>query len=95
VEQLEANVDGPDNANGERGVEHQAVDTVILTYNRATDHLEVGGKANSLDLMLDMLGRATRAVEKQKRMEDALELQAKMAQQARDQAIAEELRKRR
>jgi len=30
-------------SNGERGVEHVVVDTLVLTYDRATDHLEIGG----------------------------------------------------
>lgn len=83
------------NGNGEHGVAHQAVDTVILTYNRATDHLDVGGKCNSLDLMLDMLGRATRAVKAQLRTQHAMALQQQMAQAAQDRAITEQIRNRR
>lgn len=79
--------------NGENGVEHQKLDTIVLSYNRATDHLDVGGHANSLDLMLDMLARATRAIEKQKRTQDALELQAQLQRQAEDARIAAALRK--
>lgn len=81
-----------DSSNGANGVTHQAVDTLILTYNRATDHLEVGGKCNSLDLMLDMLARATRTIEAQLRAQNALALQEQMRQAAADRAIADSLR---
>lgn len=80
-------------SNGERGVEHQKVDTVVLTYNRATDHLDIGGVAESLDLMLDMLGRATRNLEAKFRQQKALELQQAIAQAQRDQAIADAVRR--
>jgi hypothetical protein len=78
--------------NGESGVEHVQLDTLVLTYDRTTDHLEVGGKCNSLDLMLDMLARATRIIEHKWRAERIVELQQQLAQTARDAAIAEKIR---
>jgi hypothetical protein len=74
------------------GVQGRAVDTIILTYDRATDMLEVGGKANSLDLMLDMLGRATRVVEAKLRFEQAKQLQQELRQAAIDANIAAQVR---
>jgi hypothetical protein len=68
-------------------VEQHTVDTLILTYDRAADHLEVGGKCNSLDLMLDMLARATRVMEHRWRAERINELRQQLADQARTQSI--------
>ena len=79
--------------NGEHGVEHQAIDTVILTYNRATDHLDIGGKANSYHLMLDMRGRARRAIEFMVRKDQALQIHAAARQAADDAALAAAIRK--
>jgi hypothetical protein len=84
-----------DNGNGESGVTHIQLDTLVLTYDRAKDHLDVGGKCNSLDLMLDMLARATRTIEAQLRTQHALELQQRLHQAAKDQAIADAVRNRR
>jgi hypothetical protein len=67
-------------------------DTIILTYDRGADHLDIGGTANSLDLMLDMLGRATRAIEGRWRVERAIELQQQFKQAAADQALAAAIR---
>jgi hypothetical protein len=67
-------------------------DTIILTYDRGTDHLDIGGTAGSLDLMLDMLGRATRAIEGRWRAERAKELQRELKQTAADQALAAAIR---
>ncbi len=78
--------DGSENSNGERGVERQAVDTLVLTYDRATDHLDIGGHCNSLDLMLDMLGRASRVLEAQWR---AQQVQAMLQQRAQAAATAD------
>lgn len=83
-----------ENSNGESGVEHREVDTVILTYDRAADKLDVGGKCHSYDLMLDILARATRNVESKWRVERAIELQNQLAQAARDAAIAAQIRGR-
>ncbi len=80
------------NGNGESGVARVPLDTLVLTYDRAADHLEVGGKCNSLDLMLDMLGRATRVLEAKQRAQNAIALQEQLAQMARDRQIAESLR---
>lgn len=81
-------------SNGEQGVEHQVVDTVVLTYNRATDHLDVGGHAESLDLMLDMLGRATRVLEMKYRQQAALQFAQQQRDAAQAAAIAASLGKR-
>lgn len=78
--------------NGEHGVEHIPLDTLVLTYDRVRDHLEVGGKCNSLDLMLDMLARATRTLEAQQRAANAIALQQQMRQAAADAALAASLR---
>ena len=80
------------NDNGESGVQHIPVDTLVLTYDRARDHLEIGGKCHSLDLMLDMLARATRTLEGQVRVQGALELQKQLRQAAADAAIAASVR---
>ncbi len=79
-------------SNGESGVEHRPVDTLILTYDRAADHLEVGGKCNSLDLMLDMLARATRVLENRWRVERVKDLRQELADQARTQAILDSVK---
>lgn len=73
----------------------ELVDTVVLTYNRVTDKLEIGGTACSVDIMLDMLYRARRALEFTQRKAQALEIQAAARQQAEDAAIAAALRKQR
>jgi hypothetical protein len=88
-------MDNGKNSKGESGVTPTALDTLVLTYNRATDHLEIGGACYSLDLMLDMLGRATRVLEARQRIENAKAMQAELAQAARDAAIAEQIRNRR
>lgn len=82
---------GNDN-NGEHGVEHIPLDTLVLTYDRVRDHLEVGGHCNSLDLMLDMLARATRVLEAKQRPENAIALQQQIRQAAADAALAASLR---
>ena len=84
--------DSTGNGNGESGVERIALDTLVLTYDRARDHLEVGGKCNSLDLMLDILARATRTIEAQLRVERAKEQVQQIQQAARDAEIAARVR---
>ncbi len=81
-------MDGNGNENQAANVEGRAVDTVILTYDRATDHLDIGGHASSLDKMLDMLSRAQRVLEARWRMQ---QLQV-MQQQAADAALAAKVR---
>ena len=76
-----------------KGVE--LVDTVILTYNRVTDKLEIGGSACSVDIMLDMLGRARRALEFTQRKAQALEIQQAAIRAAEDARIAAALRNQR
>jgi hypothetical protein len=80
--------------NGEQQTETVTIDRVVLTYNRTTDHLDVGGQFASVDLALDILGRARRALEAMLRKQQALELQRAMAQQARDMQVADALRNR-
>jgi predicted DNA-binding protein (UPF0278 family) len=70
-----------------------ALDTLVLTYDRVHDKLEIGGKCNSMDLMLDMLARAVRTLETQYRAQRAVELGRQMAQAAQDQAIADQVRR--
>lgn len=82
--------------NGHAGSESQAkfvpVDVVTLTYDRVKDHLEIGGAFNSIDLALDMLARATRALEGQLSAQRAMNLRAQLADQARTQAIVDKVR---
>lgn len=81
--------------NGVERKQVELIDTVVLTYNRLTDHLDIGGTAASLDLMLDMLGRARRALEFQLRKAQALEMQAAALEQAENARIAAAMRKQR
>jgi hypothetical protein len=81
------------NNNGEARSEVHLVDRIVLTYDRTADHLQVDGKCNSLELMLDILGRATRTVEQQIRAANAMQLQNTLHQMAEDRRIADELRK--
>ena len=75
-------------SNGEAVTTDHTVDTVILRYDRQRDLLEIGGHCNSLDLMLDVLARATRTVETKHRQAAALELQRMVDQQRREQVLA-------
>jgi hypothetical protein len=68
------------------------LDQVILTYDRLTDHMDVGGVFASLDLALDMLARARRALEAQLRKQQALELQGALQDQARAAELARRVR---
>ena len=70
--------------NGDGAARDVKLDTLVLTYNRATDHLDIGGHFNSVDLGLDMLARATRALEARWRMEQI----AAMQRAAADAGIA-------
>jgi len=78
---------------GEHGVESRSIDTLILTYDRATDVLEVGGHCNSLDLMLDILSRATRVLESRWRQQELQRIMQERADAAQAAAIAASLRK--
>lgn len=86
-------MDDGHNGNGGGGGEKFVLDRLVLTYDRARDHLEIGGKVNSTHLMLDMLGRATRVIEQQLRSEQVIQLQQQMVERQRDQAIADALRR--
>jgi hypothetical protein len=83
---------GDANHNG-RDAELIAVDQLVLTYDRVHDKLEIGGKCNSIDLMLDMLARAVRTLETKYRADRAVELGRQMAQAAAEQAIADQVRR--
>jgi hypothetical protein len=76
-----------DKANGGAGATPVTEDVLILTYDRVRDHLEVGGKCNSLDIMLDMLSRAKRVLENKWKVERAKELRQQLADEARTAAI--------
>lgn len=86
-------MDDGHNGNGGGGGEKFVLDRLVLTYDRARDHLEIGGKVNSTHLMLDMLARATRVIEAQLRGEQAIQLQQHMQQMVRDQQVADALRR--
>jgi predicted DNA-binding protein (UPF0278 family) len=79
-------MEGNGNGNGET---RPALDTVILTYDRVRDHLEVGGACNSIDLMLDMLARATRVTEQRWKLQAMEQFRA----QAAEAALAEQVRR--
>lgn len=66
-----------ENGNGGGAARDVKLDTLVLAYDRAADHLDIGGQFNSIDLALDMLARATRALEARWRMQ-----QIQLAQQA-------------
>lgn len=72
---------------------HAKVDELVIRYDRAADRMEIGGHVNSIDLMLDMLARATRTLEKQKRAAEIVELQTKLAEQARVNALVDSVRR--
>jgi hypothetical protein len=80
--------------NGEHGVERREVDTLILTYDRAADHLDIGGHCNSLDLMLDMLARATRVLESTWRQQQLMNVMQARASAVQTQQILADLKKR-
>jgi hypothetical protein len=71
--------------------EQRVADTVLLSYDRETDTLTIGGNARSLNLVLDMLTRAAREIESQWRQQKALELQARLQDQQRNAALAASL----
>lgn len=70
-----------------------AVDELVIRYDRVADRMEIGGRCNSIDLMLDMLARATRTLERQKRAAEIVELQTKLAEQARVNALVDSVRR--
>lgn len=83
---------GDGNGNGAAAPSSPQLDTVVLTYDRAADRLEIGGHAHSFDLILDMLARATRMTEFQVRKQQALEIQAAAREAAENARIAAALR---
>lgn len=79
-----------DGTNGEVGKAKQ-VDTVILRYDRERDEFELGGHANSLHVILDMLARATRIAEARLREQQAIELQAKLRETTKTAALLDSI----
>lgn len=77
---------------GDNGVSRTALDTIVLTYDRTSDRLEIGGHCNSLDLMLDMLARATRTLENKWRAERVMELRQQLADASRTASIFDKVR---
>ena len=73
--------------NGGAAARDVKLDTLILTYDRGRDHLEIGGYVNSTDLMLDILARATRQVEARWRMEQIRAVQQAAADATLSQRI--------
>jgi hypothetical protein len=80
--------------NGEHGVERREVDTLILTYDRALDHLDIGGHCNSLDLMLDMLARARRVLKSKWKQQELAVMMQRRAQGVEIGQVLADLRKR-
>lgn len=76
--------------NGDGAARDVKLDTLILTYDRAADHLDIGGHFNSVDLGLDMLARATRALEARWRMEQIAALQNAAADAALRTRLAQQ-----
>lgn len=74
-----------DGGNGGGAARDVKLDTLVLTYNPATDHLDIGGAFSSVDKGLDMLSRATRSLEARWRLEQIAALQ----QRAADAALAQ------
>jgi hypothetical protein len=78
-------------SDGNGDAKQHAMDTVLLSYDHDTDTLTIGGNARSLNLVLDMLARATREINSQWRQQKALELQARLQDQQRNAALAASL----
>lgn len=76
-----------DGGNGNGAAGDVKLDTLVLTYDVATDHLEIGGKFSSLDKGLDMLARATRTLESRWRLQSLQQLQQAAADAALQQRI--------
>lgn len=85
----------PSNGHGENRAVAHVVDTISLVYNRITDHLDLDVRTHSVDLALDMLARARRALEFQQRKAQALEIQEAARQAAENARIAAALRNQR
>lgn len=62
-------------------------DVLILTFNRETDHLEIGGECNSLLLMLDILGRAQRCLQQKWETEERMKTLVHFQDAARTAAL--------
>jgi len=82
-------------ANGAGAEKPEFIDTLVLTYDRQRDHLDIGGACASILLMLDILHRATLVLEGQWRREQAKELQKDLQQQAADAALRAQIQGRR
>ena len=80
------------NGNGAGGVK-QWTDTLTLHFDRTTHRLHLSGEVHNVDVALAMLAQATREYERQLRAQHAIQLQAELAQAARDQQIADAMRR--
>lgn len=69
-----------------------SVDTLVLTYDRARDQLEIGGHCNSLDLMLDILARAQRVLEAKWRAQQVAAMLQERAEAERTAALLQSIR---
>ena len=70
--------------NGEAKAAQVNVDQVVLIRDRTTGQVTINGNVQDLDLMLDMLARATRHMDVQFRITAAVEAQARIKQQQED-----------
>jgi hypothetical protein len=72
--------------NGDR-VETRQVDVLTLTFDAVADTMEISGRCNSTDRMIDMVHRATRLLEHQWKMEQIKVAQQSAIDAARTQSI--------
>ena len=70
--------------NGEAKAAQVNVDQIVLTLNRETGELNIGGNVQNLNLSLNMLAQATRHLDVQFRIIAATEAQAQIKQQQED-----------
>ncbi len=85
-------MDNGDKSRGSTGT-GEWTDELTLHFNSTTMRLHLSGHITSIDHALAMLAQATREYERQLRTQQAMQLQADLAQQARDAQIAAALRK--
>jgi hypothetical protein len=76
--------------NGQAGAEApaQLLDQVVITRNRATGEVALGGNVTDLDLILDMLGRATRHTDVQFRIIAAVQAQEDIKRKKAEMELA-------
>ena len=71
-------------ANGETAQAQLPVDQLVLNRDRVTGAVSIGGNVADLDLILDMLGRATRHFDVQYRIMAAIQAQEEVKQRQAD-----------